>query len=60
MYGRCECPFFGGVCFSSRKTIDALECMELAHIIQCIGVMQDLLHILRTCARSINTAMLTL
>lgn len=45
MYGRCKRPFFGGVCFSSKKTIDTLKHMERVRMIQCIGVMQDLLHI---------------
>lgn len=45
MYGRDERPFFGCVCFSSRKTIDTLKHMERVRMIQYIGMMQDLLHI---------------
>ena len=45
LYGRGERPFFCGVCFSSRKTSSTLEHMERVRMIQCIGVMQDLLHI---------------
>nr|DAL42309.1 MAG TPA_asm: hypothetical protein [Caudoviricetes sp.] len=45
MYGRGERPFFCGGCFSSKKIMDVLECMELVHIIQCIGVIKRLLRI---------------
>lgn len=45
MYGRGERPFFWCACITSRKTTDVLECMELVHMIQCIGVVKWLLHI---------------
>ena len=45
MYGRGGRPFFWCACITSRKTSATLERMERVHMIQCIGVMQDLLHI---------------
>lgn len=45
MCGRFGRPFFRVGCFSSRKTSSTLERMERVRMIQCIGVMQDILHI---------------
>ena len=45
MYGRGERPFFNVVLHQIQEDKQHVTRMELVRMFQCIGVIQDLLHI---------------